>query len=169
MASPKDRIYKPDTLSRRNEIIAWALLALAVVGAAVSSKYTYLPVWVYIGIGVLFVAAAGLSLGNWMDRRTTLQFSDEGVEFGNGLRHVKLGWKDVQSVQIRRSGMGDGVRVSGEKSRFTFTVSGGVRLKGKRQGKFGFSNGDEIIKEIVRRSGLSLVSRSGAGYYYARS
>jgi hypothetical protein len=169
MSSSRDRTYKPDTLSRRNEVIAWGALVVATIGALVARTYTQLPVWVYIGLGVLLVAAAGLALGNWMDRRTSLEFTDEGVEFSNGLRHVRLGWRDVQSVQIRRSGMGDGVRVSGEKSRFTFTVSGGVRLRGKRQARFGFANGDEIIKEMVRRSGLSLVSHSGAGYYYARS
>lgn len=169
MPAPKNRTYRPDVLSRRNELIAWSLVALALVGSLVSSRYAQLPTWVLIGVGVLFIAAAGLSLGNWMDRRTVLQFSDEGLEFRNGLRNVKLGWRDVQAVQIKRSGMGDGVQVSGPKSRFKFTVSGGVRLRGKRQAKFGFANGDEIIKEIVRRSGLSLINHDGSGYYYARS
>ena len=169
MSPSKTRTYRPNFLSRRNELIAWVLAALGALGSLLASRYTELPQWLLVGVGVLLLAAAGLSLGNWMDRRTVLEFREEGLEFRNGLRHIKLGWRDLRSVEVRRSGVGDAVQVTGAKSRFKFTVSGGVRLRGKRQAKFGFSDGDEIIKEMVRRSGLALVSQSAAGYYYGRS
>jgi hypothetical protein len=169
MASATTRTYRPALLSRRTEVIGWILFVLALVGALVSGRYTQLPTWVYIGAGVSFIVAAGLSLGSWMDRRTVLEFWEEDLEFRNGLRNIKLGWRDVQSMQLRRSPMGDGVQVSGGRGRFKFTVSGGVRLPDTRQGRFGFANGDEIIKEIVRRSGLSLMSHNNSGHYCARS
>jgi hypothetical protein len=174
MPSPKERTYRPDLLSRRNEVIAWGLFALALLGGLISTWYVQsvggeLPTWVYAGVGVVFVVAAGFSLGNWMDRRTVLKLADEGLEFSNGLRHVKVGWRDVSSLEVKRSPMGDAVRVTGPRSRFSFTVSGGMRFGGKRRSRFGFSNGEEIIKEIVKRSGLSLTGQNASGYYYARS
>jgi len=169
MVSEADKVFRPDVLSRRNEIIAWGVFFAAGVGTLIFRNYQTLPAWIYFGLGVLFLLAAGLSLGNWMDRRTVLRFTKEGLEFTNGLRHIRMDWRDIQSMQVLPSAMGKGVRVTGNRSRFTFTVSGGVRLGGKTQGKFGFSDGDTIIKEIARRSGLPLVSHNGGNYYYARS
>jgi hypothetical protein len=171
MTSPKTQLYRPDVLSRRNEFIAWGSFATAGLGVLFFQNYgnADLPQWVITGVAVLFVLAAGLSLGNWMDRRTSLQISAQGLEFRNGLRHVLLGWREVEALQIRPSRVGNAVRVTGRRARFSFTVSGGVKIRGKTQGKFGFSNGDEIIKEIVRRSGLSLVSHTATSTYYARS
>lgn len=169
MAPQKTLVYRPDVLPRRNEFIAWGVFLLAGAGVLVFRVTTELPAWVNYGIAVLFVLAAGLSLGNWMDRRTQLELSAEGLEFQNGLRHIKMNWQDVQAVQVAPSSLGTGVRVTASRRRFSFTVSGGVRLLGKRQGKFGFAEGDEIIKEIVRRSGLSLAGHNGATYFYARS
>ena len=169
MTSQTEKVFRPDVLSRRNEWIAWGVFFAAAVGTLIIRNFQALPTWVYIGLGVLFVLAAGLSLGNWMDRRTTLQFTPEGLEFKNGLRHIRMGWKDIQSMQVLPSSMGKGVRVIGTRGHFSFTVSGGVRLGGKTQGRFGFPDGDTIIKEIARRSGLPLVSHNGGNSYYARS
>jgi hypothetical protein len=171
VTSTKTKLYQPDVLSRRNEFVAWGSFALAGLGVLFFQNYAdaALPQWVLTGVGVLFVLAAGLSLGNWMDRRTSLQISAEGLEFRNGLRHIVMVWREVEALQIKPSRVGNAVRVTGRKGRFSFTVSGGVKILGKTQAKFGFSNGDEIIKEIVRRSGLSLVSHTAASTYYARS
>jgi hypothetical protein len=169
MAAPTEQVFRPDVLSRRNEIIAWGVFIAAALGTVIFRNYQTLPNWIYIGVGLLFVLAAGLSLGNWMDRRTVLQLSSEGLEFKNGLRHVRMGWRDIQSMEVLPSNMGKGVRVTGPKGHFSFTVSGGLRLGGKTQGRFGFPDGDAIIKEIVRRSGLPLASHSGGRFYYARS
>jgi len=171
MASTKTQVYRPDVLSRRNEFIAWGSFAAAGLGVLFFQNYAnaVLPQWVTFGVGVLFVLAGGLSLGNWMDRRTSLQFSAEGLEFRNGLRHIQMSWQEVGALQIMPSRLGKAVRVTGRKGRFSFTVAGGLKIRGNTQGKFGFANGDEIIKEIVRRGGLSLISHSAATTYYARS
>jgi len=169
MATPKSQIFRPDVLPRRNEFIAWGVFILAAVAFLIFRTNDQLPAWVAYGVALLFVLAAGLSLGNWMDRRTQLAFSVEGLEFQNGLRHIKMSWRDVQSVQVAPSGVGKAVRVTASRGRFSFTVSGGMRLLGKRRGKFGFGEGDELVKEIVRRSGLPLAGHNGTSYYYARS
>ncbi len=169
MAASTEQVFRPEVLSRRNEIIAWGVFVVAALGVAIFRNYDALPFWVYLGLGLLFLLAAGLSLGNWMDRRTVLQFTREGLEFRNGLRNIKMGWREIEALQVLPSSMGKGVRVTAGRGHFSFTVSGGVRFRGKTQGRFGFAGGDEIIKEIVRRSGLPLVSHQGGSYYYARS
>jgi hypothetical protein len=43
-----------------------------------------------------------------------------------------------------------------------------VKIQGEVKGHFGFTNGDEILREIVLRSGLEIIDHPGEGYYYAR-
>ena len=77
--------FKPELVSRRSELIAWGS-AIVVNGAWLlllmfnQSLSFWLPI---LGVPLLLIAI-GMSLGNWMDRKTKLRLEVEGVYLSNG-------------------------------------------------------------------------------------
>ncbi len=41
-------------------------------------------------------------------------------------------------------------------------------MRGELKGRFGFTRGEEILREIVLRSNLEIMDDTGVGYYYVR-
>jgi hypothetical protein len=41
-------------------------------------------------------------------------------------------------------------------------------MHGELKGRMGFAMGEEILRQLVLKSGLQIVDRQGEGYYYAR-
>lgn len=174
-AREEAREYQPERLSRRGEITAWILAA--VVGAA------WLVVWLNgsrpgaafpLLEAFLLLAALSISLGNWMDRRTRLRVDESGVAFTNGLRNVTLTWSEIDQVRVLPGGWGKRVQVLGRSDQgkpayFSFRTSGVVRVQGEEKGRMGFEAGDEILQEMIERSGLQAVERTVRGEIYSRS
>jgi len=161
--------YRPLLIPRRGEIIAWLLTLL--VGAVslvfiLTGQRT--PVFLWI-LGLLLLSSALLiSLSNWVDRHTIIRIHPDGVEFQNGLRKVSLAWEQIQEIRIQNSEWGKRVQVYGDQAHFVFRTLGEVRLRGKLQGKMGFENGEDILRQLVANSGLRIADQSGDDYYYAR-
>jgi hypothetical protein len=44
-----------------------------------------------------------------------------------------------------------------------------VHLRGKLQGRMGFEQGEEILRQVVSNSGLKVTSRNGEERYLTRS
>ena len=166
--------FKPEMVSRRSELIAW-VSALAVNGIWLLlvifnlSMSFWLPI---LGIPLLLIAI-GMSLGNWMDRRTILKINTDNIYFSNGLRHVLLNWEEIQEVRVLPAQWGEKVQVFGEQSYFGFHTLGEVRANGKVLGRTGFMDGSRILKQILEHTGLSEVKQvelgdKQEGYYYSR-
>jgi hypothetical protein len=165
----ESRIYRPILLPRRGELIAWvcALMCAAAWLLLVQAKS---PVFFGLKLlAVLLVLIAGaISLGNWMDRRTLLKIDTHGIAFENGLRKVALGWQDIRQVEVITSTLGDKVRVLGETAHFDFRTLAEVRMDGVVKGRMGFQDGEQIVKEIVRRASLRETGETVDGcVYYA--
>lgn len=156
MELPAD--FHPERFSRRGEFTAWLLTALAFGGWAVilwrggqaSLPYAFLSLFVLL-------AALAISLTNWMDRRTTLHLDADGVLFENGLRRVRLGWQEIQQVQVYPSRLGRQVRVYGKQTFFSFRTLGEVSLRGEVRSRMGFAEGERILSHILEHSGLQRV------------
>ncbi len=163
------RIYHPERLSRRGEAIAWISFLLIVVGWAilVLSGQRVIPAVPIMGVFLLF-AGLSISLGNWMDRKTEIRMDNDGIAFTNGLRKVYLDWEQIKQVRVILTRWGRKIQVFGEKSFFEFRTLGEVNVGGETKGRMGFVKGDEILEEMIRRSGLQIVDRSTEVYYYAR-
>lgn len=166
--------YNPELVSRRSELIAWGSailvngtwLLLILFGQPLSF---WLPI---LGIPLILIAA-GMSLGNWMDRHTVLKLDFESIFFSNGLRHVQLKWQEVQEVRVLPAQWGKKVQVFGERSYFGFHTLGEVSANGKVLGRTGFVDGDRVLEQILDRAALSEVKQVGVGgqqegYYYSR-
>lgn len=161
--------FRPERFSRRGEITAWALAILALIGwIALITRGLPVPA-LYIALALfLLVAGVATSLSNWSDRHTLIRLETGAVSFENGLRRVRLTWDEIRKVQIFNSNLGDQVRVSGERTFFTFRLLGEVSLHGQVRGRMGFADGDRILQHILQATGLKRVERPGQGYYYAR-
>jgi len=63
---------------------------------------------------------------------------------------------------------GSKVQINGVRSYFVFHTLGEVRLHGEMKGRMGFEKGEQILRHLVLKSGLTITDREGEGYYYAR-
>ena len=142
----------------------WMLLVLA--GQPVT-------LWIPILALPLTLIAVVMSLGNWMERRTTIEISQKGINFSNGFRRVRLQWEEIIDVRVLPGQWGNKVQVFGKNSYFGFHTLGEVKVDGRKLGSTGFSNGDLILEEILDKANMITVQNvdDGSreeGYYYIR-
>ncbi len=160
--------YRPVLLPRRGELIAWTLTALATLGLVAFFLRDFPPLWAWIFVVLLYLAALSISLGNWMDRHTLLCLGPDAVTFHNGLRHVHLAWNEVLEVHSLPGRWGRKVHVIGEKMHFSFDTLSEVSFQGQVRGRFGFAQGDEIWGHILHSSGLTVEKLDGQFVRYSR-
>mgnify|MGYP000457007292 CR=1 FL=1 len=170
MINGRDNLeFHPELLPRRGELFAWICAVLAGLGwltlALVAHKVTPLVPLLTVA---LFLAALVISLSNWADRSTIIRMDENGIGFRNGLRNVNLTWSDIREVRVYPSQWGKKVYVIGEKEGFSFRTLAEVRLRGDLKGRFGFAQGDDILRSIVLNSGLEIQDQLGGGYMYSR-
>ena len=161
--------YRPELLSRRGEVTAWAftLLLLGVL-LVVRARLPDLSFGAYLFLGFFVFAALSISLGNWMDRQTELQFDAHGITYRNGLRHSSVTWAAVDKVSVTPSRLGDKVHVVGANSHFHFRLMGEIKYQGQTRGRVGFPDGEQILQTILERSGLQEIETAAATRVYAR-
>lgn len=162
--------FRPELLPRRGEWIAWGLALVA--GAS----------WVFLSVSgapghwslpfmaiVLFLAAAGVSLSNWIERHTLIRLDSHGIGYENGLRKVQILWGEVRGVSVFDTLWGKKVQVFGNQTHFVFNTLGVLSGKnGQVQGRTGFVEGEKILAQIIGTAGLKPLSYEGKGNYYAR-
>jgi len=161
--------FRPEGISRRGEFVAWGSTLLVVTGWLIL-RFNAQPVpsaVPFLAI-LLFLSGLGISLGNWMDRRTSIQLIETGIAFQNGLRNVRLAWGEIKQVRLYPARWGKKVQVFGEKSFFEFRTLGEVKYQGELKARFGFEKGEEILRQIIIRAGLESSEQPQEGYYYVR-
>lgn len=163
------RIFRPLLIPRRGEIIAWAstILTWLVWMALARQESPLAPIFIGLGI-VLLLSAALISLGNWVDRRTVICIDDEGIEYTNGLRRLRLRWDEIVKIQVNPGTWGKWVRVFSSQPHFSFRIVGEVRYKGEVKGRMGFEEGDEILRLLVVHCHLHIADHPGDEVYYTR-
>ncbi len=163
------REFRPELLSRRGEVFAWVCAGLATLGWLVLA-WTARPVSPVIPVVavLLILSALVISLGNWADRSTRIRLDRTGIRFQNGLRKVELPWQDISEVRVIPSQWGKKVHVYGERRGFSFRTLAEVRVQGELKGRFGFAQGDEILRGIILNGGLEIVEQPGEEYTYVR-
>lgn len=161
--------FTPEILPRQGEKNAWVLALAATLGLLLIQTWAIVPTWVWVFIGFLYFSAFSISLGNWMDRRTRLTLSLEGVAYENGLRHVRLTWEDIEQVRVSPARWGRRVEVIGKRAHFSFETRGEVRFGGQVRGYTGFAQGEAILQSILQAAGLNRITRQDTLTIYTRS
>lgn len=168
MSESEMREFRPELLSRRGEWTAWVLVLAASVGMWFLNRNGYIPTWAWFFWAFLLFSGVSISLGNWLDRSTAIRLDENGINFEHRLRHVQLGWHEVQKVAVLPTRWGKSVQVIGEKSHFSFKTLGKVKFQGEVRGQMGFAEGQTILDVILSKAKLDLVEESNNAYYYAR-
>ncbi len=162
-------VYYPVLLSRRGEFIAWGSFLLLVLGwviLLISGRKP--PSGVHFLLIFLLLSGMGISLGNWMDRKTMLSINDDSVTFKNGLRDANIKWNDIQRIEVFPSKWGKKVRVIGTQTYFDFRSLGEISVLGEVKGRMGFEKGDKILDMLLQKTELTKYIGKDSGYYYAR-
>ena len=161
--------FHPELLSRRGESLAWLTTVLSFLAWTLLTL-TGRPVLTVVPFMSFFFlfSAASVSLGNWMDRHTLLRLEKDGVAFKNGLRNVYLNWPQIAEIQVFAANWGKKVRIIGDQAHFDFRTLGELKLGGDVKGRMGFAQGELILRQILRASGLKEVEHNRNSYYYAR-
>jgi hypothetical protein len=163
------REFRPEEVSRRGEAVTWVLVAIS-LATLVALRFLNADVslWQITFTLLMVLAAAGMTLGNWMERNTVLILKPDGVHFRNGLRDVTFTWDQIQQVQVSPTRLGKQVHIVGDHAHFNFRTMVEVIHKGKTQGVIGFAGGDFIIDQILKNSSLREIDQAENGHYYAR-
>lgn len=162
-------IYRPELLSRRGEWIAWGSALIVWIAWLVLRLRGMDVVLAMPIVAILLVlAAVSISLGNWMDRKTTLAVDDDTIAYRNGLRDVKMEWQDIQELRVLPARWGKKVQVIGEKSYFEFRTLGLVSVQNEEKGRIGFAEGEELLQTILERGRLEKIDQAENGEYYLR-
>ncbi len=160
--------FHPELASRRGEINAWAFALLTAFGVFILQTNQKVPIWAWIFLVFLIFSAVSISLGNFIDRKSTIVMKENGVHFENGLRSVQLDWPEIHKVAVLPSRWGKNVQVIGEKSHFGFKTLGEVQFQGEVRGRTGFAAGEKLLDTILKKANLQLVEQKDKEYYYAR-
>jgi hypothetical protein len=163
------QVYHPELLSRRGELLAW-FSALMVISAWIILDVDRQPImrvvpWLAV---LLALVASGISLSNWMDRRTFIELEPGAIKFANGLRRVRIAWEDIRQVQVFPSAWGKKVRVIAAQAYFDFRTLGEITVQGEVKGRTGFPEGEMLLQKILDSAHLRETERTASGYYYAR-
>lgn len=161
--------FRPELLPRRGEILAWLTTLLSFAAWTILSLTERDVLSVVPAMSFIFLlAAASISLGNWVDRSTVLRLEEDGVRFKNGLRNVYLLWDQILQIQVFGSSWGRKVRVFGETAHFDFRTLGELTMAGEVKGRMGFQQGEQILRQVLTATGLKEVEHTNNSYYYAR-
>jgi hypothetical protein len=163
------REFHPEDLSRRAEALTWVLAVISLIALIVLGiQNAAVSLWQVAFVILMWFTAGGISLGNWMDRKTILTLRPDGIHFRNGLRDVSLRWDEIQEVQVFPSQWGDRVDVVGNGSHFNFRTMSEIITRDKTRNRMGFAQGEFIIQQILGHSGLREIGQAENNRYYTR-
>jgi hypothetical protein len=163
------REFRPELMPRRAEWMAWLVGLGLLIGLFLgNTRWGPLPFIYWAFAFFVIFSAMSISLGNWMDRRSSVRVEADGIAFENGLRSVRLGWPEVQNVAVIPTRLGKRVQVQGERSHFTFKTMSVSTLVGQQM-RTGFADGQEILETILRECGLQVKAEKDGMVYYARA
>lgn len=158
-------VYTPERMARRGEWTAWLLtLVMCLTWMVLVLMEQPVPKSVSFLTFFFLIAALGISLSTWMDRRTYIRLHPEGIDFSNGLRNVQMPFDQVRRVEISRGGWGKKVRVTGERAYFEFRTLAQVKYQGETKGQMGFKDGEEILSILLDAARLHAQEESQSGF-----
>ena len=160
--------FHPEQISRKGERNAWILTGVSIAAYLLLWRISEPSVLLLVMVIFLIISAFIISLSNWIDRKTTLILSTEGINFNNVLRSVHMNWDEIEQIQVLPDHWGKRVLVFGDQAHIRFRTLSDVEFRGKVRGQIGFHDGEAILEQIIRYSGLISTENENQGHYYVR-
>ncbi|MFN2149475.1 MAG: hypothetical protein ACK2T2_13900 [Anaerolineales bacterium] len=152
---PREGNFTPRALDRYGERLAWSL-AVALAALTIFLFWRQ-GVWIaslIVIFSLCLVAALLISYGNWMERRTEIWITKEGVRYQNPLRQILVKWESIMAVNIYPRGDGWRVIVEGQEANFSFQTLTTLNLGWGRQVETGIVEGESLAADIAGFAGL---------------
>jgi hypothetical protein len=167
---PDEAVFRPAPVDRRGEGVAW-LLSLALAGGLFLLRRLSGGVpWLGLVFLALLVALAALvSIGNWLEARTSIRIDGDGIEERTPLRSVRLAWGEVAELWAWPASLGWRILVRGAGGQILFRT--GERMSSPRGAelRLGFPEGERMAAHVRSASRLSLPERQDAGWACRRT
>lgn len=147
---PEARCFKPQALDRYGERLAWSLAAA--LTALTLFMFWRQGVWIAALIvitSLCIVAALLISYGNWMERRTEIEVTAQGLRYRNPLRELRADWGSIMAVFIYPRGDGWRVIIESDSTSFSFQTQTTLRLGWGREVETGIIDGLLLTSNIV--------------------
>ncbi len=163
--------FQPLLAPRVNELTFW-LVAVVFLLVGFFLRSIEMPGSFFaILLGILaLLQAIGLSVSNWMDRKTVLRLRPEGIMYQNGLQHIDLSWEQIQGVEVVRTRWNSRrVFVLGNNRKFHFQTLARLMYNNQKVLKYGFEQGDYILAMILKNCEFEMTTQPNPdSYYYSR-
>ena len=169
---PLTGTFRPLVPARTGEIYAWSLAGVMAISALVLRwRAGYVPWFVWLLFAFFLFSGLMSTFSHWVDARTVLILSEDGLAFRNGLRFARFTWQEVDEVRMRRDRWGKRIQVRGQNGQhFAFRTITEVEIhEGQPQKLFGFPQGEQLAEAIIQRAGLRQKNQTDNETYYARA
>jgi hypothetical protein len=148
--------FLPVKPNRRGEFLAWgcsfSLAVTAVVQARVTEGFPYTAVLL---LAFFFLAGATTSFGNWLERRTSVLVTPEGVTYTSPIRNVSLAWEQIDTLTALPAGQGWRLVVQGTGRMFQFRTPVPLGEGGREAVPIGFPDGERMAGLIRSQARLN--------------
>ncbi len=162
--------FTPIAMDRQGERMAWSL-AMALLALLIYLRWSMqirLTALLVIFV-LLFLAAILISFGTWMERRTRIDLSPEGMRYKNPLRDRWIRWEDLTRIHAYPRGSGWRVLVESSIANFSFQTGTVLNTGWGSSIKTGVVGGEDLVSGIVGLANLSAVSADREGWTCSRS
>lgn len=141
--------FKPVKQNRQGELFAW-ICAFGIFVAILILTWSFGAVtfWIYALFLFFILAGISISFSNFLDARTMIHTSKQGLRYHSPLRRVYLDWVNVRRLIAIPSGRGWRIRVEGEYRFFQFRAPSKVKVGKRGEMELGFTNGDRLVSLI---------------------
>jgi hypothetical protein len=152
----EEEIFQPPQSPRKGELIAWGSAVAIALALGIFYVLTQTVQCLTAGLLLFFLISGGLiSFGIWIDTRTSIRVSREGVRYKNPFKEVELGWDKVNSVHAAKAGSVWKIAVTGMDQYFTLRVSESPEGKDSPRAFLVIPNGDRLVRIICGNAKLS--------------
>jgi hypothetical protein len=158
LSTPQE--FHPLIGNRRTELFAWILAIIIISMSWFRPNASGIrQLFTFVLVGFFGLSAVFISFGNWLDRHTSLTLTDLGIEYKNGIRHVRMDWAGIKEVRIFPSSKGSKVIIYNSSKHLSFQTLTEISTDGKVKIRYGFEKGEEILEMILRKSNLRDVEK----------
>lgn len=147
--------YVPAPPNRRGEALAWlCALGIGIAGLVLTGRYGAAPCLTWQLLGIFILAGGAISLGNWLDSRTHVELSPQGIAYQSPLRRLNVRWEEVQAISAIPLRRGWRLLVESSGGRFALRTICRLSLGPVESQPIGFPEGERIASLIRGMAGL---------------
>ncbi len=164
-AITEEETYRPALAPARGLMLAWAL-SLVLLGSVAIMVFLGArvpwPTWLMLAF---FLAAACLmTAGRWVDSRTLIQATPQGLTYQTPLQRLQLPWEEVRELRLLAAGRTWRIVVLGGGGRIPFRVPRAGADSSPATASLSLPGGEQLLRGILGMAHFASRERLGGGW-----